>query len=234
MDELTINVAGRDDVDAVQSVLLHREIASHLGGMTFRDTIKGWVSKKDRGTAFLAKIGSEVVGACVIGGRPQSHLIKFGSIGVVPEHRRRRIASCLYWTMTAQAVVEGRRLCEDTIVGNNEIQHQLLPTLGLYRAGVLKKKTASALDLHIYQLDLLDVALPPLGKVCKPGLACLPPEVIDGPYAADLREKNQAIFDRQEERLGRSATEAMQASLAVVRASAITYQSHPSREGSLF
>ncbi len=67
------------------------------------------------------------------GGRPQAHEAKLGEVGVLPEYRRRRIATSLYVACIAQTILEGRRLWTDTIVGKeaeevvrNDVRFQIL------------------------------------------------------------------------------------------------------------
>ena len=94
--------------------------------------------------------GGKLVGSMMIGGRNQCHYAKFGEVGVLPEYRRQRIGTALYTAVVAQGVLEGRRIWEDTIVGTNEIQMHVLPTIGLEKWGILRAKTASFLDIHIF------------------------------------------------------------------------------------
>ena len=202
MGGLNIRVAQKGDAEAVQKVLMHKSIAPSLGGMTYMDAIKNLLSKTDRGGIFVAEIDGNIVGAIMAAGRPQSHLLKYGSVGVLPEYRRQRIGSALYFALTLQGIVEGRRLYEDTIVGDNPIQHELLPTLGITRSGILKRKTAAGKDLHIYQFDVLDVFAPGVKtKGIEPMLGRVSNsidylQVIKSSYTEDLWNKNCDIFAR--------------------------------------
>lgn len=153
---IRIRVGNKDDVDFVQNVFNHRDIIGWLGGFTLRENLVSKLAVYHRPSLFVAEKDFQIVGAAIISSRAQSHYFKFGEIGVLPEYRRCRIASSLYAAMTFQCILEGRRLGEDSIVGDNPIQFDLLPTIGLVLSGLLKHKTASAKDIGIFQLDLLD------------------------------------------------------------------------------
>lgn len=92
-----------------------------------------------------------------------------------------------------QGILEGRRLFEDTIVGDNVIQHILLPTLGATKSGVLKHKTASAKDIVIYDYDLIDTDFD--GMLSRINKDCVI-YLHNGPYQRDLWNKNVDIMKK--------------------------------------
>lgn len=96
------------------------------------------------------------VGATMIAGRSQVHLLKYGSVGVVDRWRRQRIGTALYVAMTAQGILEGRRLFEDTIVGDNDVQFLALPQMGITVSGELRHRTGSAKSIFLFQKSLID------------------------------------------------------------------------------
>jgi len=112
---------------------------------------------------------------------------------VLPEFRRKRIATALYSAIIFQQLLEGRRLWEDTIVGTNPFQHNVLPTLGLELFGILKKKTASFLDIAIYGLNLKDDTAE---KLLERVGEC---EIIltDDYYNRDIKKKNIDIYTKK-------------------------------------
>jgi hypothetical protein len=98
----------------------------------------------------------QVVGALMCAGRPMAFRAKYGSVAVLPEWRRKRISTALYCCMTLQQILEGRRLWEDSIVGDNPHQFYALPTMGLNKVGELRHRTGSGKGLVLFDFSLLD------------------------------------------------------------------------------
>lgn len=152
---ITIRPIKRAEVDDVQNVFNHKSVIEGLGGFTMIDSIKSCAFNQRPGL-WAAFDGDTPVGAFMVGGRPQIHLLKYGSVGVLPGYRRKRISTALYAACTMQGLLEGRRLFEDTIVGDNEAQHIALPTMGLSKSATLRHRTASGKSIMIYQGSLID------------------------------------------------------------------------------
>lgn len=180
-----------EESEAVQmQIYNHKSIIDALGGMTFLDGIKG-KTKSTGPTIWAAFDGEKIVGSMMIGGRNQCHYAKFGEVGVLPEYRRQRIGTALYTAVVAQGVLEGRRIWEDTIVGTNEIQMHVLPTIGLEKWGILRKKTASFLDIHIFGYLLSVEQFNRTIKRLPKGISI---ELREDYYSADLWGKNMEIY----------------------------------------
>lgn len=179
----------------IQQVFNAKEVIGYLGGFTLADSLKQKAVNR-RPSLWYAENEAGIVGAAMFAGRPQAHIAKYGEIGVFEKYRRQRIATAFYAAMTIQGITEGRRLFEDTIVGDNPIQFDLLPTVGMRHAGELQHKTASAKSIHIFQLDLLSDTHPfgiIMGRV--PDHFRL--EVVMNSYTQDLWEKNFVIYEKK-------------------------------------
>lgn len=187
---LRIKLVEPHELEEAQRVLNHKDIIGWLGGFTMLDSLKG--KMKQENSMWVAYLDDKMVGVTMFGGRPQSHLVKYGEIAVLPEHQRKHIASAMYFTMTSQGLLEGRRLFEDTIVGDNPTQFKVLPTLGLKLSGELEHRTASAKSLCLFQLSMLwgDVYEKMYERVPKDTSI----EIAGGFYAYDLYEKNKLIY----------------------------------------
>ena len=179
---------------AVQEIYNHKSIIDALGGMTFLDGIKG--KTKSTGPTIWGAWTEEgkLVGSMMIGGRNQCHYAKFGEVGVLPEYRRQRIGTALYTAVVAQGVLEGRRIWEDTIVGTNEIQMHVLPTIGLEKWGILRAKTASFLDIHIFGYLLSVEQFNRTIKRLHKGTRI---ELREDYYSRDLWSKNQEVYQKK-------------------------------------
>lgn len=154
---IDIRIATAADCEEIQTLFNHKEIIAGLGGFTILDNLKKHITR-GKASMWVArdKTTGKVVGAMESGGRPQSHILKYGSVGVHPEYRRQGISTCMYWAMTCQGILEGRRLFEDTIVGDNPHQFIALPKMGLEQVARLKHRTASGKDLCLFQMDLCE------------------------------------------------------------------------------
>ena len=182
-----------EEAEEVQKIYNHKDIISHLGGMTFLETIK-MKTKSSGPTIFGAWDNEKLVGSMMIGSRNQCQYAKFGEVGVLPEYRRQRISTALYVAIIAQGILEGRRIWEDTIVGNNDIQMLALPTIGLEKWGVLRQKTASFLDIHIFgyllSIDNFNRSIARLREDTRI-------ELRFDYYSIDLRHKNIEIYEKK-------------------------------------
>lgn len=155
---IEIKFAHIHEVEKIQPVFNHKAVIGWLGGMTMLETMKQSAVSPKQGKVGLwyAEEDGQIIGAMLSGGRPMAFRMKYGSVGVLPEHRRRRISTALYTTMTIQGIWEGRRLWEDSIVGDNPFQFQALPTFGLTKVGELRHRTGSAKGLVLFDFSLLE------------------------------------------------------------------------------
>lgn len=153
---IEILIAKKSDCEEIQALWNHKEIIAGLGGFTILDNLYKHVVR-GKASLWLARDTETkmVVGAMEVGGRGQVQLMKFGSVGVHPDYRCRGIATTMYFALACQGVLEGRRLFEDTIVGDNPHQFIALPKMGLDIVGTFRHKTASAKDIVIFQFDLM-------------------------------------------------------------------------------
>jgi hypothetical protein len=148
-----------DDCATVQNVLIHKDVINWLGGMTMMETIKGLAVTPKQGRVgmwYAQDDDGKVVGALLSGGRPAAFRAKYGSVGVLNSHRRQRIGTALYTAMTIQGIFEGKRLWEDSIVGDNPYQFAALPTFGLKKVGELRHRTGSGKGLVLFDFSLLE------------------------------------------------------------------------------
>lgn len=178
------------DCIAIQSVFNHPDVIGYLGGFCILDTLLGKM-RQSGCTLWQALYDNKVVGGFVIAGRSQCHQAKFGEVGVLPDYRRMRIGTCLYAAGLFQSVLEGRRLMEDTIVGDNPFQFNALSALRVPQIGILPMKTASFKDIALFCLNVNEAAvnhfLWRMPEDCQVAIE-------HTSYTADLWEKNKAIY----------------------------------------
>lgn len=183
----------KQDCLAIQQVFNHKDIIQYLGGFCILETLLGKL-KQSGTTLWKAEVDGQVVGGMEIAGRPQCHYSKWGEVGVLPEYRRRRVGTALYVACAAQSILEGRRLCEDTIVGDNPFQFKALPMLGVTQVGLLTMKTASFKDIALFAFHItvesLTHMLSRLSSECSI-------ELIHDSYTDDLWEKNRIIYEKK-------------------------------------
>ena len=192
---ISIKLIQKHELVDAQNLLNSKGIIAYLGGFTMMDKISQ--KQKQQNSLWAAFVDDKMVGVAMIGGRPQSHIIKYGEIAVLPEFRRMRVASSLYFAMTIQGIIEGRRLFEDTIVGDNPTQFFVLPTMGLKMNGELEHKTASAKSICIFQFSMLwDGAFE---KMLSRVPSTTTVQVAGGEYADDLYTKNCVIYSKYSE-----------------------------------
>lgn len=162
---LEVKLLKPTDVDAVQKVVAHPDVVGWLGGFLVAATKGGladpikkqtFTRKDSPPTAMIwgAWLDEQLVGFTKIESRSPTFFMKNGSIGVLPEFRRERIGTALLYTQMVQAVIEGKRLIEDTIVGDNPYNSNVLPTLGYKLVGTLPEKTASFKDINLYSYQV--------------------------------------------------------------------------------
>lgn len=189
---INIKLAGLTELEEAQQILNHKDVIGLLGGFTMTETLKQKIKQKN--SMWVAYLDEEMVGVTMFGGRPQSHLVKYGEIAVLPNYRRKRIATAMYFAMTCQGLIEGRRLFEDSIVGDNPTQFSVLPTLGLKLAGELEHRTASAKSICLFQFSMLwEGAFERMYERVPEETSI---EIAGGYYAEELFEKNSIIYKR--------------------------------------
>jgi len=167
--ELRIMLAEKDHVDLVQGIYMAKGVQNELGEFVHKEGIKNKIANNvDRGSVWIAALSDgsgegEVVGAANIGSRSgYQHLLRHGEVGVLPMYRRRRIGTCLYLVQVAQALMEGRRLVEDTIIEDNPNMFDFLPTLGFESPHYLFERTRAFKTIYIFQnttLETFDVGM---------------------------------------------------------------------------
>lgn len=188
---ITVAVARtKTDCAEVQSVFNHKDIIAQLGGFCILENLVGRL--KTTGTSlWKASIDAATVGGFVLAGRSQCHCFKLGEVGVLPEHRRKRVATCLYAAGVFQCILEGRRLGEDTIVNDNMPQQTALPAFGAKLVGTLDRKTGSFKSILLYYLHVsVDSVTHILSRV--PPDASI--EIVEDYYTRDLWAKNMELY----------------------------------------
>lgn len=184
-----------EEAEAVQEVFNHREIIGWLGGFTMLENVKNQVKMRAKVGMFGAWDGDVCVGGIMIAARPMSHNMKYGSVGVLPEYRRRRISTALYAAVTMQGILEGRRLFEDSIVANNPVQFKALPTMGVKLVGTLRARTASGLGLALFDHSLVDRDFDLMHSRIKDSEVHI--HLRSSYYTKELREKNRELYEKK-------------------------------------
>ena len=182
-----------EQYETYQNVFNNKNVISHLGGFTHRDTIKSKI-RQSGVTIWGATYYDKPAGAVMIAGRNQCHFAKFGEVGVLEPYRRNRIMTALYSAIVFQGILEGRRLWEDTIVGNNPFQFDTLPTLNIRQVGLLPQKTASFLDIYIFALELHMKTVSLLLERLKPPTII---HIVEDYYTRDIFKKNMTIYEKK-------------------------------------
>lgn len=155
---IEIKWAHVNDCARIQPVFNHPEVIQWLGGFMMLEQLKGraYSPKQLKAGLWYAEENGEVLGAMMCAGWPMSYRAKFGSVCVLPEHRRRHISTALYTCMMMQGIVEGRRLWEDSIVEDNPFQFHALPTFGLKKIGKLRHVAGSAKGIVLFDFSLIE------------------------------------------------------------------------------
>lgn len=189
-----IKLASHAQCEAIQNVFNHKDIIGWLGGFTMLQNLKDRCKPGAPGLWYAQRDG-EIVGAMMAAGRPQAHLMKYGEVATLPKVRRQGISSAMYLALTMQGILEGRRLFEDTIVGDNPNQFDALPKMGLALVGTLRHRTASGKDICLFQLSLLDANAwdPMMSRLVRCGYTI---ELRDNYYTDDLWAKNMIILEK--------------------------------------
>jgi hypothetical protein len=190
---VSVKIATVADCERVQPVFNHKAVIEGLGGFTMLDQLKA-CCQKGKAALWYAEKDGQVVGGMMCASRPMSFQMKYGSVGVIPEYRRQRISTAMYTTMTLQGIMEGRRLFEDTIVGDNPFQFAALPTFGLNKVGYLRHKTGSGKDICLFDFSLLTDSIDAM-------LDRIPDDfqlnVVKNWYTKEVLEVNLSVYEKK-------------------------------------
>lgn len=198
---LVVRYAVAADVSAAQGVLNHKEVIGWLGGFTMTGMLEPAAVTEKNGKVgmWVAEVDGKIVGVLLCAGRPAAFRAKYGSVGVLPEWRRMRISTALYCCMTLQGIIEGRRLWEDSIVGDNEAQLHALPTYGLQRVGELRHRTGSGKGLVLFDFSLMDAdALPLMMSRAFSGPLLPKMKLLENYYSTEVMSANRAAYSKQQ------------------------------------
>ena len=146
------------DLEDIYTVLQGAPELGFLYKASIRDHIR---ENESRGTLWAAYWDEQLVGVATIGSRRSyPHLTRHGEITVIPEYRRRRIGTALYFVQILQSLLEGRREVEDTIIpelspwmsGPTECQEGIgfLPSLEYSLLGTLPRRTSGFKDIQLW------------------------------------------------------------------------------------
>lgn len=190
-----IKIATEPLCEHVQPVFNHKDVLPWLGGFTMLEQMKA-NCRSGRPGLWYAVEDTVVVGAMMVAGRPAAFQMKYGSVGVVPDWRRKRISTALYFALTCQGVLEGRRLFEDSIVADNPVQFMALPAMGLNKVGTLRHKTGSGKGICLFDFSLLEEgAFEKMAwRVHESGHHI---HVLENFYTREVREANISAYKKQ-------------------------------------
>ncbi len=166
-------------------------------GFVYKTSLSDLVKENEnRPSLWSAFIDKKLVGTAVVGSRAANqHLWRHGDIAVFPEFRRRRYGTSLYFTQILQAILEGRRIIEDTVVPDLSpwmVGQGFLPAIGYTQFGVLPGRTRAFKDIELWGGDthlLVDNFFDRLPDD-------LTIDIYDTPKVRDGFQKNVEIFDK--------------------------------------
>lgn len=191
---ITILPVFPDRAEQVQEVFNHKDIIGWLGGFTMLEQLRNSCKDKYKIGLFGAFLDDGTcVGGIQVAARPSSWQMKWGQVGVLPEYRRQRISTALYAAVTMQAILEGRRLLEDSIVSNNPVQFTALPTMGIKLVGTLRHRTTKGHGLALFDFTLLDrLAFPTM--ISRIPQALFQIRLQESFYTDEVFQKNLEVF----------------------------------------
>lgn len=171
-------------------------------GFVFKASIKDLVRDNTfRGSLWGVYEDDILKGACLIGSRAlYQHMARHGDINVFPEYRRHRLGTTLYTVQILQAILEGRRCVEDTIVpalspwmaGPTECGGGFLNSLKYQFYGTLPERTRSFKDIQLWgksTLALQDY----LDRLPKTDIVF---ELRETPVVRETYMKNMAVYEQ--------------------------------------
>lgn len=157
-----------------------------------------WVAT-DRPLEEISEDDFTVVGAAICGSRAAStHMWRHGDICVPNEYRRHRVGTALYFAQHCQAILEGRRIIEDTIVPalspwmvrSSECGSGFLRVLEYEHFGTLPERTRGFRDIELWGKVTLEAVQTGLGRLKGYDVTI---EIRDTPKTLDGYQKNVEI-----------------------------------------
>jgi hypothetical protein len=122
--------------------------------LVLRDTIKSEIKENSVRPVFWSMYyeGKLCGTSAVCGRNDYPHLLRHGHISVLPTHRRLRIGSAAYTAHAIAAIMESRRILEDTIIERYSpwMTYSFLPSMKYYRCGIFPARTRGMLDIHFF------------------------------------------------------------------------------------
>ena len=136
-------------------------------GFAYKANLRDHIRENaERGTLWAAYEDSALAGVAMAGSRRlYTHLMRHGEISVLSEYRRRRIGTALYAAQVLQALLEGRREVEDTIIpslspwmaGPTDCGPGFLPALQYAHVGTLPARTGGFRDVALFVKSTIQV-----------------------------------------------------------------------------
>lgn len=132
-------------------------------GFLFKAGLKDHIRENEsRGTLWAAYRDEQLVGVATLGSRrAYAHLARHGEIHVPRQFRRQRIGTCLYFVQVLQALLEGRREMEDTIIPAlspwMSQEEGFLSSLKYKLYGVLPARTGGFKDVMLWGKETIEV-----------------------------------------------------------------------------
>ncbi|MBT9132072.1 MAG: hypothetical protein DDT33_00582 [Firmicutes bacterium] len=176
-------------------------------GFVYKTSLSDLVKENEnRPSLWSAFLDSKLAGTAVVGSRAANHhLWRHGDIAVFSEFRRRRYGTLLYFTQILQAILEGRRIIEDTIVPDlspwmvrPDCNGQgFLPAVGYQQLGIQPGRTRTFKDIELwggdtdYLISNFFDRLPDDLKI----------DIYDTPKVRNGFQKNVEIFDKYSPKL---------------------------------
>lgn len=104
------------EIEAICDIM---QKAPELGFVYRAVILEAIASNSVRGTIWAVYLDGTPVGTAMIGSRrPYDHVYRTGDVAVMPEHRRKRMGTCLYTATALQGILEGRREVEETVIAS--------------------------------------------------------------------------------------------------------------------
>lgn len=122
-------------------------------GFLYKASLKDHIRENDsRGTLWAAYRDRQLVGVATVGSRrAYSHLLRHGEIHVPKAFRRQRVGTSLYFVQLLQALLEGRRELEDTIIpALSPWMPEFLSALQYTLYGLLPQRTGGFKDIMLW------------------------------------------------------------------------------------
>ena len=144
-------------LEAIYRCIQH---ASAELGFIYQSSLADMVKENEfRGSLWAAYRAEELLGAAMVGSRvAYAHIWRHGDINVLSQFRRQRVGTSLYVAQICQAILEGRREVEDTIVpslspgmrGETECGMGFLLSFNYKLYGRLPERTRAFKDIELW------------------------------------------------------------------------------------